>query len=339
MKNRQLILGLLICLIGVSVVFVGAYISMNDQKEDATIKHELAMVLIDENGNETDTESFPSTTEYYLDFSKSFCENGSQLSWDKVNNKAEVIANKADKCKLYFRKNTQYSLKSAVLATNEVNKGTVDFSVAVADGEASLNRAIDDNGYSYYFRGDVENNYVEFGTYAKDEIINTLDVNNDDYSYNVTKDSSMYWRILRINGDGTIRLMYDGPEKIENGNNNNKASIGMGAISDGNLGFAYEDSDGDIVDSPVKDSLDTWYETHLKSKYEKYIADSTFCEDKQEGGYLSAEWELVTEPTEAIGVACKSFARAINGTASLICSDPQETGKTKRNLRNNAFPP
>ena len=47
----------------------------------------------------------------------------------------------------------------------------------------------DDLGTSYYYRGAVDNNWVKFGKEG-------------------TKD--IYWRIIRINGDGSIRMIYTG---------------------------------------------------------------------------------------------------------------------------------
>lgn len=50
--------------------------------------------------------------------------------------------------------------------------------------EQGLYKTTDDLGSTYFFRGDVTNNNVYFGGF--------------------------YWKIIRINGDGTIRLIYNG---------------------------------------------------------------------------------------------------------------------------------
>ena len=63
------------------------------------------------------------------------------------------------------------------------NEGTPNFGNDATTDEG-IYSAQDDYGTSYYFRGAVENNYVKF--------------------------ANKYWRIIRINGDGTIRLIYDG---------------------------------------------------------------------------------------------------------------------------------
>lgn len=68
--------------------------------------------------------------------------------------------------------------------------GTVN--VTSAESENSLLCSTSDNlGISYYYRGNVVNNYVYFGNF--------------------------YWRIVRINGDRTIRLIYDGTVAHQNG--------------------------------------------------------------------------------------------------------------------------
>ena len=76
-----------------------------------------------------------------------------------------------------------------ILANSTVNETTPDFS-KIADTNEGIFIAEDDLGTSYYFRGAVDNNWVKFG-----------------------KDSTgtdMYWRIIRINGDGSIRMIYSG---------------------------------------------------------------------------------------------------------------------------------
>ena len=56
--------------------------------------------------------------------------------------------------------------------------------IDVANSEQGLYAVEDDQGTSYIFRGDVKNNNVQFGGY--------------------------FWKILRINGDGTIRMIFNG---------------------------------------------------------------------------------------------------------------------------------
>ena len=73
-------------------------------------------------------------------------------------------------------------------------KGTPDFSkIAPNDTETDgLYMAEDDEGESYYYRGAVKNNYVSF--------------------------AGNIWRIIRRNGDGSIRMIYSGKSTSDTGN-------------------------------------------------------------------------------------------------------------------------
>ena len=74
--------------------------------------------------------------------------------------------------------------------TNINAKGTPDFSKTATTDEG-LYMSEDDEGASYYYRGAVKNNYVSFAGYT--------------------------WRIIRRNGDGSIRLIYSGKSTSDTG--------------------------------------------------------------------------------------------------------------------------
>ena len=74
--------------------------------------------------------------------------------------------------------------------TNISSKGTPDFS-QIATTDEGLFTAADDDGASYYYRGAVKNNYVSFAGFT--------------------------WRIIRQNGDGSVRLIYSGKSTSDTG--------------------------------------------------------------------------------------------------------------------------
>ena len=84
--------------------------------------------------------------------------------------------------------NHEISVESA--KTNINAKGTPDFSKTATTDEG-LFMAEDDEGDSYYYRGAVKNNYVSFAGYT--------------------------WRIIRRNGDGSIRMIYAGKTTSDTG--------------------------------------------------------------------------------------------------------------------------
>jgi len=125
---------------------------------------------------------------------------------------------------------------------------------------------------TYYFRGAVENNYVKFG-----------------------KDSSgndLYWKIIRINEDGSIRIIYNGTSTTATGsdvtignskfneNSNDNAHVGYMYGTTGQSGTnAYNLTHSNDNSSTIKTFLDDWYVSNLSS-YAGYLADAGFCNDR-----------------------------------------------------------
>ena len=166
--------------------------------------------------------------------------------------------------------------------------------------DKGLYATTDDYGTSYYYRGSVKNNYVQFAGY--------------------------YWRIVRINGDGSIRLLYAGETSDASGEN-----LGVGRSRFNNVinkplysGYMYGNPDGTTIDevnantndSTIKSYLDSWYSTNL-SEYSEFIADSGFCNDRTLASY---SWN-----GDGINTSINSYygsnERYNSYSPSLMCSD------------------
>jgi len=313
MKKKTLIFGLVFCIMAISLFLITNYDNRSykkDEKNEATYKTELALILIDGYGDEateTTLNEVPDASTHYLDFAKSYCVNGSIIGWDSVNNKVKITASKADKCKLYYRAGTAVNIKEDILAKNTLIKTTPDFSDGTLIGEYGLYEAEDDLGVSYYFRGDVSTNYVKFGKYEKElkkvvgprpEGYGNIDYDTLEVCQSTSSDSSscaehtyasinerMYWRIVRINGDGTIRLIYDGESAVLNADSH-ESIVGMSKFSKSGCCDNYEYvrytqiANGTETDSVVKKAVDKWYLDNIKNNYGKYIADGVFCNDQ-----------------------------------------------------------
>ena len=135
-----------------------------------------------------------------------------------------------------------------------------DGTVNVTKEEATdgyLCKAKDAYGDSYYYRGNVTNNYVKF--------------------------ADKYWRIVRINGDGTVRVIYDGTETHENGESSTDRQIGTSAFNSiendsAHVGYMYGEKDSILEDVPQY-STDTWTNTSSYYVAKEYIfseSDKTF---------------------------------------------------------------
>ena len=122
-----------------------------------------------------------------------------------------------------------------VLNNNEVKESSIsEVGVEVATNNEGLIASVDDDGASYYFRGSVDNNYVSF--------------------------AGLTWRIVRINGDGSVRLILDSvTDTLANYHTENEG---------------YED----FTKTDIQESLNSFYESNLKS-YETSIANTRFCSE------------------------------------------------------------
>ena len=165
-----------------------------------------------------------------------------------------------------------------------------------------LYSAEDEDGTSYYYRGNVNNNYVQFGEYTSDYYV-YKNINN---SYFQTLEScvtagteeqyctpiklasqgdKMYWRIVRINGDGSLRLIYNGTSTSATGQD---LVIGVGTYN-----FRYDDPKytgytyDNGTDSFIKKEVDTWYKNALgNTVYDSKVVGGMFCSDTS--GYKPA---------------------------------------------------
>ena len=123
----------------------------------------------------------------------------------------------------------------------------------------------DQDGKSYYYRGSVSNNYVQFAGY--------------------------YWRIIRQNGDGSVRLLYAGSsaDAIGDGLQIGTSSFSSQRDNPGYVGYkygntfntSYDQTHANENDSSIKTVLDDWYKTNIVDEnLNDYIADSGFCNDR-----------------------------------------------------------
>ena len=210
----------------------------------------------------------------------------------------------------------------------------------LGDGTKGIYKSEDDFGTSYYFRGAVDNNYVKFANF--------------------------YWRIIRINGDSSIRMIYAGTSTHANGESENDSHIGNSVYNvnyqdNGYVGYmygnfttptncstddnnvttctsgstSYEEAHANINDSTIKTYIDSWYNTYL-SKYAYAIADTIYCNDRS-----------VTPVESFAGIALTGTGKGTENTAysgltrgcishnpSLKCVNKNDRFTVKNNIGN-----
>ena len=212
-------------------------------------------------------------TGYTLDEEKSNCNNGVIPTWDNAGWKFigdyhnyNVTDNTRTKCTLYFNKTAR--TVSTVLGNIEVNSYTPDFTKSACDDdsceshEKGIYETTDTDGNpTYYYRGSVENNYVKFAGY--------------------------YWRIIRINSNGAVRMIYDGTTAHYNGESSEDRQFGISNFNTANndnmyLGYMYTSGEAHGVgtSSAIKINVDKFYQDKLINYTSKIDSNSGFCGDR-----------------------------------------------------------
>ena len=203
-----------------------------------------------------------------------FYIDGSKIGNDVIGASfAGNISADAHQGELDFAKETLNYLKS-LNSTITLANDTPDFTKVSGnnggkgDGTKGIYKAEDDLGISYYFRGAVDNNYVKFANF--------------------------YWRIIRINGDGSIRMIYAGTSAHANGESETNSYISKTAYNSsyndntyvgymtGSTGATtYANTHSNTNNSTIKGVIDTWYKTNIEDKgYSSYVADAIYCNDR-----------------------------------------------------------
>ena len=162
------------------------------------------------------------------------------------------------------------------------SNGELNSVTAVATTNEGIYETQDDYGTTYFFRGATDNNYVEFANH--------------------------YWRVIRINGDGSIRMIYDGTTAHANGESSTDRQIGTSRYNStyGDAAYvgymmgidnecesttdcsgstrttSYSQATSNTYSSTIKTYVDSWYETNIEQAgYSDYLADVVYCNDRE----------------------------------------------------------
>ncbi|MCM1053240.1 MAG: hypothetical protein NC483_04635 [Ruminococcus sp.] len=244
----------------------------------------IAMYISDSNGievknnrkyNELKDTRMPSEG-YVISKKNSYCYIGTK---DNIDSNAKLYTNengehiisnltKGDKCVLYFEKISDKcgsACKTIIANTDLAERNTElkSFNVPYAETNSDIYEAEDDEGTSYYFAGNPTNNWVEFGGY--------------------------YWRIIRVNGNGSIRMIYQGTEPNVTGEGTQIGASAFNSSYDNNryVGYMYGE-DGELrgltYPSNAYTELNKWFENSnikLGTSYFNLIdKDIGFCGDR-----------------------------------------------------------
>ena len=261
----------------------------------STIKSNLS-ILAYVNGTEVTT--FPTTENYNASVSCKSSSNNSNIVGTVRWNSSKWIINVASidskntVCTVYFVEKNAGEIEAptnwyqaaegtllAALRKNNIvgNASTVPGKEISNTSEAVLAKSQDDYGTTFYFRGAVENNYVVF--------------------------AGMCWRIVRITGDGSIKLTlfnrndnsrenpcnetgtnlafakYDGSNMASKFNTGEAYNAYVGFMYGTTGSNSYAAEHANKSDSTILTNLKTWYNLKLRN-YNDQLSDTIWCNDK-----------------------------------------------------------
>ena len=246
---------------------------------------------------ESQTTSVSSTYQaYYITYGTGWTANGSNFNLTGTAVTSDTYANSySSLVGKYLPDSFLYRAGSSTVGTmvTTTNLSSVYYVVSATSSsfvykqitsnknttEALLASTDDDYGTTYYFRGAVKNNYVQF--------------------------ANKCWRIVRINGDGSVKLVlhndntsnasspcassnnsttaafarYSGSSYISAFNSNYNDNAYMGFMYGATGASDYASTHANTNKSTILTNLETWYTNNLSS-YESKLADTIWCNDK-----------------------------------------------------------
>ena len=180
-------------------------------------------------------------------------------------------------------------LYDKLLADNPTRPGArTSFSSTLTSNNTKTLYTSTENGTTvYYFAGNATDNWVQFGGY--------------------------YWRIIRTNSDGGVRLLYHGTSTTaenayigESAFNNSYNNIAYVSYMYGSTGSIANARTNQTNSSTIKTAIDNWYKDNLNTNYGKYLSTTAvYCNDRStsDNTYFGAYTRLKTNKTPSYDCA------------------------------------
>ena len=187
--------------------------------------------------------------------------------------------------KIFITKASNPTLASKLLEDNPTIGTRNDFDTPfTANTVNTLYKATENGTDVYYFAGQDTsstpiNNWVKFGKNSSNQ--------------------DLYWRIIRTNSDGSIRLLYHGTSTTATDAYIGKSEFNTNSDSPKYVGYMYGDTDATLEEartntnnSTIKTAIDNWYASNMIS-YTKYLSPTAvYCNDRElasEASYSTTE--------------------------------------------------
>ena len=214
------------------------------------------------NGEKTDLSYNDLISGYEID--SIACKNGTIATYNNEDNTVSLSnIQMPEYCTIDFKEKTLITLYNKILKDNPKVETRTDFStVFTATNTGTLYTATEKNVHNtsdttvYYFSGNATNNWVKFGGY--------------------------YWRIIRTNADGSIRLLFHGTFHDGKGYLGRSAywSVDTNPMYSGymwGIPGTLAKNRNNTVESLIKQYIDNWYDgtrTITNSTYQTTYTDT-----------------------------------------------------------------
>ena len=262
-------------ILGVLVVSISLVLSFAFKKEykkaikETIIASELpgGIMAYTLNGEKTSLTYNDLISNYVLDTIT--CKNGTVATYSKSTKEVSLSnIHMPDYCTMNFKS----TLYAKLLLDNPVKSTRSSFTdVLTSTTTGTLYTATEKNVHNtsdttvYYYAGNTTNNWVNFGGF--------------------------YWRIIRTNADGSVRMLYSGTSPSATAGYINSTSTALNDTVNNPMyvGYMYGTT-GSLAsnrlntnDSTAKAVIDTWYENNL-SNYTRYLSTTAvYCNDRSIG--------------------------------------------------------
>ena len=196
------------------------------------------------------------------------------------------------------------TLYNQLLADKSTKLTRTDFSkVLTTNNTKTLYTGVEDSKTVYYFAGNATDNWVKFGKNASNQ--------------------DLYWRIIRTNSDGGVRLLYHGTSTTATDAyigtsqfNSSSDNIAYVSYMYGNLG-SVANARENTTDSTIKTIIDKWYKDNLNTNYGKYLSTTAvYCNDRStsDNAYFGAYTRLITNKTPSYDCAATEDKFTVDST-------------------------
>ncbi len=243
-----------------------------------------------------DNNCYDKTTEvpesgYKLNTTNSYCTNGNtenkdtSIPMEYKNGTVTIgVTKEGTRCYLYFDIVTGKTFKQ-IIADNYIavkTRANGTFNTIVSSSSTGViyksadSSQYDDFGEVYYFAGNPQDNWVKFGALKSGS-------------------TPIWWRIIRVNGDGSIRMIYAGtgntaPQTTGTGTQISTSKFNDSSGDNAYVGYMYgatsastwAQTHANNNPSAIKKALDDWYTntSNLETLSTKLSDSVGFCGDR-----------------------------------------------------------